>query len=156
MVLKLRNYYPEVAKDLLSPLLKFWTVTHETFAGDFEQFFILAMIAARSAEDPRFAKADISVLERETEVCIPTLGINVRSISESTGIPLETVRRKVQILCRKGWVSRNGNTLSYTPSAFAAMTPVREAMLATAMSYYRIVASLRARERGEAPNPPEP
>ncbi|MEZ5925747.1 MAG: helix-turn-helix domain-containing protein [Hyphomicrobiaceae bacterium] len=38
-----------------------------------------------------------------------TAAINASSIAEYTGIPRETVRRKVNELIHKGWVSRDDN-----------------------------------------------
>jgi hypothetical protein len=135
----LAETYPALAKDLLAPLLKLFNVTHAQFGGDFEQFFILAVIAARTAEDPRFAEIDLSRLERGAVENLPTLGINLRSLSASTGIPLETVRRKVGLLCDKGWVVRTGTGLCYTAGAFVAMAPVREALIQQALANHRVV-----------------
>lgn len=141
----LAETYPVLAKDLLAPLLKLFNVMHEQFGGDFEQFFILGVIAARTYEDPRFAEADMNRLERGAVESLPSLGINLRSVSASTGIPLETVRRKVGLLCDKGWVGRSETGLCYTPQAFVALAPVREAMLQQALSNHRVVAASQAR-----------
>jgi hypothetical protein len=135
----LAETYPALAKDLLAPLLKLFNVAHAQFGGDFEQFFILAVIAARTVEDPRFAQADMSRLERGAVESLPTLGINLRSVSASTGIPLETVRRKVGLLYDKGWVGRDETGLCYTADAFVAMAPVREALIQLALSNHRVV-----------------
>jgi hypothetical protein len=135
----LAETYPALAKDLLAPLLKLFNVMHDQFGGDFEQFFILGVIAARTYEDPRFVEADMSRLERGAVENLPSLGINLRSVSASTGIPLETVRRKVGLLCDKGWVGRNETGLCYTAQAFVALAPVRQAMLQQALCNHRLV-----------------
>jgi DNA-binding IclR family transcriptional regulator len=38
---------------------------------------------------------------------VEALPINLQSISEFTGIPRETVRRKLEILIQKGWIKRD-------------------------------------------------
>lgn len=140
----LTEAYPAIAKELLSPVLKLLHIVHSHFGGDLEQFFILAVLAARSAEDPQFAEVDMAQLESGALDRLPNLGINLRSLSASTGIPLETVRRKVRLLRDKGWVGRDGNNLCYTPKAFVDMTPVREALLQQALSNHRLVQSAEA------------
>jgi len=49
---------------------------------------------------------------------LPTLWTNIRSIADSTGIPRETVRRKVNDLIKDGLVKRSGQLLTITPRAF--------------------------------------
>ncbi|MDB5480004.1 MAG: hypothetical protein JWO83_1057 [Caulobacteraceae bacterium] len=142
MVSTLRRHYPAVAKDLLSPLLKLCHLVNQTFGGDFEQYWILAVIGARSLEDPRVAKANMDDLESGSIAELPGLGTNLRSIAASTGIPPETVRRKVGLLRKRGWVSRRGNNLFYTTEGFVAMALVRNAMLMLAASNHRIVRSI--------------
>lgn len=137
----LTEAYPALAKELLSPLLKLLHIVHGHFSGDVEQFFILGVIAARSLEDPRFAEVDIAQIESGAVERLPSLGINLRSLSASTGIPLETVRRKVRALREKGWVGREGNSLCYMPQGFVAMGPVREAIIQQALANHRLVQS---------------
>ncbi|MEH6664850.1 MAG: hypothetical protein V7678_08350 [Brevundimonas sp.] len=50
---------------------------------------------------------------------LPTLWTNIRSIADSTGIPRETVRRKVNDLIEAGLVKRSGQLLTITPQAFS-------------------------------------
>lgn len=50
---------------------------------------------------------------------LPTLWTNIRSIADSTGIPRETVRRKVNDLIEAGLVKRSGQLLGITPQAFS-------------------------------------
>lgn len=45
-----------------------------------------------------------------------SLHTNARSISDSTGIPRETVRRKVHALIAAGWVIRGDDNLAVTPA----------------------------------------
>lgn len=148
----LTEAYPALAKELLSPLLKLLHLVHGHFGGDVEQFFILGVIAARSAEDPRFAEVDIAAIESGAVERLPSLGINLRSLSASTGIPVETVRRKVRALREKGWVGREGNKLCYTPAGFVAMGPVRDAVIQLALTNHRLVQSAceaKARRRAK-------
>ena len=69
----------------------------------------------------------------------PSLGVNALSIAESSGLPRETVRRKVAELVRNGWIAREGSTLHFTSKGFRETTVVREAMEHLAGQYYETI-----------------
>jgi hypothetical protein len=56
-------------------------------------------------------------------------GLNARSIADFSGIPRETVRRKVQDLIDLGWVERHGNDLRATDKARVELMPLTETSL---------------------------
>jgi DNA-binding IclR family transcriptional regulator len=59
-----------------------------------------------------------------------TAAINALSIAEYTGIPRETVRRKVNELIQKGWVTRDDNgDLVPTPKAAQDLSQSTDATL---------------------------
>lgn len=138
----LQTSYAVVAKDLLSPVLHLFDIVHELFDGDFELFHIIGVIAARSADHPAMAEIAISSLENG-DMDIPSLHTNARSVAASTGIPVETVRRKVLQLIDKGWISRNDHLLAFTPAGAQALTPVRQALIDQAAANYKTVSQLR-------------
>ena len=70
----------------------------------------------------------------------------MRSIADSSGIPKETVRRKVAALVREGLVLREGNNLSLSLAATPALTPVRDAVLKLAARNYESVVGLQHRD----------
>ena len=138
----LRSQYALVAKNLLCPLLNTLMVARTSFDGDLEQFLIFIVVAQRTAEDVRTQKLKLEdVLSGEVET-YPSLRTNVRSIADSTGIPRETVRRKIAQLIARGWVERVEDGLAITPSASRALTPVREQILESAAHAHEVVARL--------------
>lgn len=94
---------------LVSQLLR---VLH-AFDGDLLAAIVLGEIAQHNVQqffcDPRFrsgddveqAFADPQRRERLLRPC------NALSVSEATGIPRETVRRRIERLVRQGWIERN-------------------------------------------------
>lgn len=77
------------------------------FDGDLDMMLVLSVIGDRTfsqrSADPRID------FEAFTKALVPTApqDINVRSIADFSGIPRETVRRKVAQLLEKGWILRN-------------------------------------------------
>jgi hypothetical protein len=141
----LRENYAPAAKFLIAPLVDFLCVGRRWFDGDLDRLLILMVVALRTAEAPKVEGLRLEdVLAGEVET-YPSLLTNVRSIAESTGIPRETVRRKVRWLVAKGWLARSGDDISLTTLASRELTPVREAMLATAERLHGLVERVRSR-----------
>jgi len=138
----LRENYGRVARDLLSPILELMTEAHRAFGGDAEKFHILLLLAQRMAEHPDSAAFDLPAVEAGRCDTLPALATNVKSIAASTGIPEETVRRKVRALVRDGWIAREGNDLTYTAKAAGELSAVRNLMLRAAVANHRTVERL--------------
>jgi hypothetical protein len=129
---------PQFPDALLKPLLTYLLTAREVAGGDLDLNIILLVVAIRTIEHPDFrAMSDAERLEA-TPV-FPTLGVNSRSIAESSGIPRETVRRKVADLVKRGWLARRGSNLHFTAKAFAALTPIRAAREQLAVDYYELI-----------------
>jgi len=140
----LRQRNPQLSDLLLKPLLDFLLVAHDATHGDLELHIILLTIAVRTVEHPDFP--NLSMEDRLGGVPIfPTLGVNARSIAESSGIPRETVRRKVADLVRDGRIVREGANLHFTAKAFAESTVVRTAIERLAVQYYEVLRQEAAR-----------
>ena len=131
--------YPHVARDLLRQLLETMHVLYGLFGGDFEAFYILAVIAQRTVEHQDFRAAPLGEWLGEAARPMPSLTTNIRSVAQGTGIAEETVRRKVLALVAKGWVAREGNRLSYTAKGVQDLGAVRETLLDLAVQNYRMV-----------------
>lgn len=80
---------------------------YHLFDGDMVQILVLGEISMRNvsqffrkggARTPEHLLDDVARREQLMQAC------NVLSISEATGIPRETVRRKVALLIEKGWL----------------------------------------------------
>jgi DNA-binding MarR family transcriptional regulator len=96
--------------------------------GDLDQALILSAIGTRSLMNRRTSGlnyADFLEGRRTSEV---SRHINLQSIADGTGIPRETVRRKINSLIDRGWIQRNAdNTLEVTDKAVADLAPATQA-----------------------------
>ncbi|MFN3814776.1 hypothetical protein [Brevundimonas sp.] len=114
---RIRKNYSRVAPALLSALTDYLIVSRRQ-ANDLDRQLVLLVIMLRSAMARGFADLPSEqVLSGELDT-LPTLWTNIRSIADSTGIPRETVRRKVNDLIEDGLVKRSGQLLTVTPRAF--------------------------------------
>jgi len=78
------------------------------FDGDLDLFLVLAIIGERTfpAHKAPGAMSHAEFLEGSVSDLAPA-AINLQSIADYSGIPRETVRRKVETLIEKGWVMRD-------------------------------------------------
>ena len=141
----LSQNYGLVAKDLFTLQLDVFGAARSAFDGDVEKAVVLLEVAVRTLQDPRMASIDLKTVLSGTLDIYPRLTTNMRSIADSSGIPKETVRRKVAALVKEGLILRQGNNLSLSPAASPALTPVREAILKLAARNYESVAGLQSR-----------
>lgn len=141
----LRAAYPQVVRDLLRPLVELFAIARSICAGDGEAAEILLLIALRTVEHPGFSKLTYEEIVAGRADAYQSLTTNMRSIADSTGIPRETVRRKVGWLVDLGWVGREDNAVFLTPSASPALTPLREAVLRLAEQNFDLVRGLLER-----------
>jgi hypothetical protein len=134
--------YPAIAADLIEPVLLFMTVARDVLGGDSEKILLMLVIGVRTKQDPRFAKLTVEELDSGAVPVLPSLGVNVSSIAASTGIPKETVRRKVAELVDAGFLVRKGSDLRYTAKGYAAVARAREAIERLAARNYQTVSQL--------------
>ncbi|WP_374469220.1 hypothetical protein [Phenylobacterium sp.] len=139
---RVRDSYPVVAPDLLQPLLRFMTVERERVGGDTDKILVMLVIAVRTTQHPEFRAFTTEELIAGEVAVLPSLGINIRSIADSTGIPKETVRRKVGELIEAGWLVKEDNHLRYTAEGFNAVEPARQAIEEMAVRNYEVVQRL--------------
>ena len=136
--------YPAIARDLLNPLLELLLLSRDYCGGDIDKFLVLLVVGIRTTEHQQFAGYSKAQLMSGDLDILPGLGTNARSIAASTGIPKETVRRKVAELVEAGWIAREGNNLYFTGQGYRALAPVREAVERLAVRYHDVVAALAA------------
>ncbi|CAN7236443.1 helix-turn-helix domain-containing protein [Phenylobacterium sp. LjRoot225] len=134
----LRQHYPDIAKDLLSPMLDTLNIGRAICGGDLDKLLIILVVALRTAEDRRALDIDPEGVLKVH----PSLSTNVRSIAESTGIPKESVRRKVTALVEEGWIRRVDHSLSLAPHASRMLTDFREQVFHLALRHHQTVAAL--------------
>ena len=134
----LRGQSPHLSDLLMKPLLAYLLFAREVAGGDLDLNIILLVIAIRTVEHAEFS--NLSMRERLEDLRVfPSLGVNTHSIAESSGIPRETVRRKVAKLVRNGWIARRGSTLHFTSQGFRETSLVREAMECLALEYGEVI-----------------
>jgi hypothetical protein len=142
----LSKHYGLIAKDLYTPVLDVFGAARSAFDGDVEKAVVLLEIAVRTLQLRSFAELDLQTVLSGTIKTYPTVSTNLRSISDSSGIPKETVRRKVAALVKDGLILRHGNYLSLSATASPALTPIRNAVLKLAARNYESITGLQSRE----------
>jgi hypothetical protein len=139
-----------VAADIVEPLTNFLGISRQLVQRDAEKLLLMLIIIVRSNLHPDFRALDPVDIVEGRVTRLPTLGVNLRSLADSTGIPKETVRRKVQDLIDAGWVERLDGNLHYTPQAFLAAKPAREALMRMAARIYEVVSHIVEEAEGDA------
>jgi len=106
----LKAGFAEIWPVHMEGFVRLMLILRQAFGGDLDQMLILAVIGERklarraSAAEPRYDRLGYTDLHDPE-----SLAINAHSLSEYTGIPRETVRRKVAALIERGWVERSDN-----------------------------------------------
>jgi CRP-like cAMP-binding protein len=97
------------------------------FDGDLDRMLVLAVIGLRTLPARRVRQLSYADFEAGMTVEEPS-PINVQSIAETSGIPRETVRRKVQALEAAGWIERRDDGyLAVSAKAREDLAPGTEA-----------------------------
>lgn len=130
---------PPLSDDLVAPFLELLQLLRTICDGDLEKNIILLAIAARSVVDAEFRALSHEERSSSATPLLPSRGVNLRSISDSSGIPRETVRRKVAELIDAGWIGQSGRNLHYTAKGYAALTAGRDGLEALARQFHSIV-----------------
>ena len=125
----------------LPPLANLLIAARDLFDSDLDAFLIFNIIATRTFQDSRNAGVSLDQLSSGEVSAFKSLHTNVRSISESTGIPRETVRRKVHALIARGWVVREGDNLAVA-TAVDDLAPIREAGVEVVAIHHALGAEL--------------
>lgn len=116
-----------------------------TCDGDLDLFLVMTIIGERTFS-ARNVPSGMTHSEFVTEQMghVETEAINVQSIADYSGIPRETVRRKVEQLTAKGWISRDAHRhITATDVAKAGLAMLTE----SSVRYLKDVdAALRARD----------
>lgn len=100
------------------------------FGGDLDRMLVLAIIGSRTLPRRRInglSYDEFTVLARNEHAPDP---INLQSIADCSGIPRETVRRKVRDLEGAGWiVKRENGYLLASAEAARDLAPMTEATM---------------------------
>lgn len=100
------------------------------FDGDLDRMLVLAIIGSRTLHARRAEGLSYRDFAHGGRPEVPVNPINLQSVAECSGIPRETVRRKVRDLEQMGWVERRqGGVLAVTEKAACELEPATEATL---------------------------
>jgi hypothetical protein len=87
----------------VSNLTRFLITCRKVFGGDIDMFLVLAVIGDRTFSQRHADQAlDYEAFRYGRGEKTPSLDINLRSIADFSGIPRETVRRKINQLLKAG------------------------------------------------------
>jgi hypothetical protein len=123
-----RNTF-QVASAILDPLSRFLNVARRDCGGDAEKVVLMVGVILRSSLHPDYHKLSAQFVESGDFHHFPTLGVNIASLAQSTGLPRETARRKVRELAQMGWLEIRGRKIYYTRTGYLAVARPREALI---------------------------
>lgn len=120
----------------------------QAFDGDLDMMLVLAVIGDRTRpEDWTRELVDYGNLTLDDVGQARQLPLNLQSISDFTGIPRETVRRKIAALEKRGWIARvaEGHIMATDKASADLKSATGEAIeyLSTIATAFQL-----ARERG--------
>lgn len=127
----LRRHFGKVHAQHVAALTRHLIACREICDGDLDLFLVLTIIGERTFT-VRDAPADMSHQDfvDGTVDSLQPAAINLQSIADYSGIPRETVRRKLRILQDKGWVIKdNRNFMTVTDKAKANLNGLTESSL---------------------------
>jgi hypothetical protein len=142
-----------IASELLEPLSRFLNVARDHCGGDTDKVLLMVGIVLRASLHPRYGDLTPRQIEDGEVHILPSLGANYASLSDSIGIPRETVRRKVLELIEQGWVARRGRQLFYTREGYLAVAASRDALIRMTVRSYQIESRLVASDAAEPLSP---
>lgn len=127
----LRDNFGRVHARHVSALTRHLIACREAFGGDLDLFLVLTIIGERcfTPQNAPEGMSHADFLERSVSTVQP-VAINVQSISDFSGIPRETVRRKIEALITKGWIERDDRKfITVTDAAKEQLSGLTESAL---------------------------
>lgn len=101
-------------------MLDFFRLVQAQFEGDLEAFYILGVLLDESTRPPETLNA-----------------LNLSQLNRASGVPYETLRRKVAKLQAAGWIVRDGRNYLIAPKARRRLMGVDSALLRLAVESRR-------------------
>ena len=125
-------------------LTRFLIDCRRTFNDDLELFLVLAVIGERTySQQHADPSLDYQAFVSGKASNTPVRDINLRSIAEFSGIPRETVRRKIVELTENGWVTRNASgSIVATRKASSDLKPLTVASITYIAEMLRLLSDV--------------
>lgn len=127
----LHDHFGKLHASHVAALTRHLVECRKAFGGDLDLFLVMTIIGertftARNAPDTMthddFLQGSVSDLE--------PAAINLQSIADYSGIPRETVRRKLETLLAMGWIARDENRfMTVTDQAKQSLQPLTDSSL---------------------------
>lgn len=107
------DHFGRIHAESVAALCHYLIDCRRFFNGDLDLFLVLVIIGERSfaqhnAPDISFAQWEVAAVNS-----VRREAINLQSIADYSGIPRETVRRKLDWLIKRGWVARDHRRYFY-------------------------------------------
>lgn len=146
-----QDRFPDAQGAWVEGFLRLMVELRRVFGNDLDKVIILSAIGQQLLRDARLPSRTYDEWIDEPLVALPDKATNIDALARATGIPRESVRRKVNELIASELVVRNdGHRLTIAPGAaarLAASTEVTVGMLDTLVStYLALLADIRAIE----------
>lgn len=135
----------------VASLTRFLIECRRVFDGDLDMFLVLAVIGDRTFSQRKVDPGTtFEQFRLPVQITTPE-DINIRSIADFSGIPRETVRRKVAQLTERGWVTKTDDGfLVASLKAKEELEPLTETSISYIASMMRLFAA--SGERGAEPS----
>lgn len=128
---RLRRQFGKVHALHVAALTRHLIACRSACDGDLDLFLVLTIIGERTftARNAPDGMTHEDFIERSVDSLQPA-AINLQSIADYSGIPRETVRRKLQILSEKGWITKDDrNFVTVTDRAKSSLDELTKSSL---------------------------
>lgn len=127
---KVIDNFGQIFPTHVEALCELLIVLRQQFFGDLDLMLILAIISSRTLPARQANNMTYTEFISDDSKHRADKPINIQSIAECSGIPRETVRRKVRKLEELGFIERDSNgMLKITDKAVSQLKPATEASM---------------------------
>jgi len=144
----LKAHYSTAIQPLVSDIVEFLSAARADLGGDLDRLLVLLVIALQTASSPEFRSLPADVARTGDDLDEfegrPT---NISSVADFTGIPRETVRRKVAELLDAGFIHRHGNDLKMSPEAPRRLSHLVDMVVANSARAHALIDGLETAKK---------
>ena len=127
---KVTDNFGQIFPTHVEALCELLIILRQQFLGDLDLMLILAIISSRTLPARQASNMTYTEFISDDSKQRADQPINIQSIAECSGIPRETVRRKVRKLEELGFIERDCNgMLKITDKAVSQLKPATKASM---------------------------